>query len=129
MKEIKLRAWCEDNKEMYHPDENYEFWIDNNSIGFYPRYDKDSFQGFNTIPAEHEKQIVVMQYTGEEDKNGNEEYEGDIIKVTHDTFDWQHIGVIKYEKGRFFVDCQDYSPDLIHPSHVYEKLGNIYETP
>ena len=59
-REIKLRAWCPKNKEMYYPDGHYEFWIDNNSIGFYPRYEQEAFSSYNTVASESEEKILAL---------------------------------------------------------------------
>lgn len=129
MKQIKFRAWCEGSKEMYYPDDNYEFLIDNNSVGFYPRYDKDSFYRFNTIASENEREIKVMQFTGLKDKNGAEIYEGDIVKESDiimkvkwfDKFSCFCLVSSDWMFPHFFGEASD--PDNC------EVIGNIYQNP
>ena len=135
-REIKFRAWCESNKEMYYPDSNYEFWVDNNSIGFYPRYDKDELYHFNTMPSENEKKIVAMQYTGLKDKNGKEIYEGDICKrpSSNGTKEQMAYGVIEFYKGSFcfkreYVNLRIAVDNLCYHYADCEIIGNIYENP
>ena len=144
MREIKFRAWCESNKEMYYPDGQYEFWVDNNSVGFYPRYDKDEMYDFNTIPAEHEKEITVMQYTGLKDNFGNEIYEGDIIgrkffhnnppsKRPKEKYKYLKLPVI-FDSGEFRL--ADYDTRSSKYGTTYGKwwqgcevFGNVYQNP
>lgn len=130
-REIKFRAWCESNKEMYYPDNIYEFHIDNNSVGFYPNYDKEEHFSFNTIPSEHEKQIIVMQYTGLKDKNGKEIYEGDILNFGNNNY----VQVI-FDNGSFNVFDEplgwDFDSDIIPIKTDFrycEVIGNICENP
>ena len=57
MREIKFRAWLLNEKRMHYID------------GFY-----DPVMSYND-----EETCIIMQYTGLEDKNGKEIYEGDIL--------------------------------------------------
>lgn len=133
-REIKFRAWCESNNEMYSPDETHEFWFDNNSIGFYPRYDTHVLQHYNTIPAEHEKEIVVMQCTGLKDKNGKEIYEGDICLIFTDRpepviFSDGAFGY-KDSTGYFISFAQNHWFKWTNSkSNEIEVIGNIFENP
>lgn len=125
-RQIKFRAWCPANNEMYLPNDGYEFWCDNNSIGFYPRYNTDELQDFNTIPAEHEKEIIVMQFTGLHDKNGKDAYHKDIVASgkKHYIIEWQD------EEARFLLmptgdntGTWKFMDELNHMTII----GNVYE--
>lgn len=59
--------------------------------------------------------VVLMQYTGLEDKNGKEIWEGDITEM----------GVIEFRVGGFMVG----SSPLNWNSIELEIIGNIYENP
>lgn len=67
-----------------------------------------------------ERRFNCMLYTGIDDKNGHEIYEGDIIKTRLRT------GYVVYSRGRFLVN--DFRTLLNH-CIVFdiEILGNIYE--
>ncbi len=73
----------------------------------------------------------LMQYTGLEDVNGVEIYEGDIVKIVFNDFTESEnfIGVIKYYEGMFSVDNGNESYKLFDELNMNEVIGNIYENP
>jgi uncharacterized phage protein (TIGR01671 family) len=82
---------------------------------------------FNKICPE----AIVMQFTGLLDKNGNEVYEGDILKFPTSLLDPCDLGAyelesVKYREGCYFLSNGEF---LHNWNEDCEIIGNIYENP
>jgi len=100
------------------------------------------------------KNIELMQYTGLYDKNGEDIYEGDVVKLVHTGIEIsadrledlkRFVGIIKYENGifkivrteksliesKYFEMEQKKVSEIFIYSKLYdlEVIGNIYENP
>ena len=124
MRPIKFRAWDKTNKK----------WL----LG----YDYENLGGFSLTgecvilgefaslfrPLSRLNEIEIMQFTGLEDKNGKEIYEGDIVR--NELFTEKQddiIGEIKWVGcGFWFVDS---NMNLFNIPSDIEIIGNIYENP
>jgi uncharacterized phage protein (TIGR01671 family) len=136
MREIKFRAYIKSLKWLV-PAERISF--DCNTV----EVDLSAGQGDT---AEYKfDEIELVQYTGRQDKNSKEIYEGDIIPYH---FDKSVLGIVKYgqyinsfgegkyaEHMGFYVDwtSEKYKrvlqKDLDYWIKVSEVIGNIYENP
>ena len=111
----KFKAWDEDSQKM---NGNIEIYIaKDKTIEVRPKDDK----------------TIVMQSTGLKDKNGNEIFEGDIVKFTlTDGFSYVTLedGVVTYGLGAFYVvnGLAEYLISDINTNKI-EVVGNIYENP
>ncbi len=128
MREIKFRAWDKKDKDImfsYIPDDQpkREYIIAQLGVGY---------SGYKA------ENLVIMQSTGLEDKNGEEIYEGDIIKhmdmhhvVYYDCVVAMYIALPYYISYESFCESEGVDPtdhmlwDFMEP----EVIGNIYENP
>jgi uncharacterized phage protein (TIGR01671 family) len=117
MREIKFRAWDTKNKKMGQPT---DFRTPGgaialyNSVGTYPDTD---FPPHWPKPSE----LVFLQFTGLQDKNGKEIYEGDVIWVRGGT---RHE--VRFTAGRF--ECSHWDLGGRKAADI-KIIGNIYENP
>lgn len=116
MRNIKFRAWHKENKEMCYLEEYEDYhiyanWFANASILQTPVGNDDDLSSF-----------ILMQSTGLKDENGEEVFEGDIVKGKNlENFDeiaevkWDYVQWHPFAGHRGLVRC--------------EVIGNIYENP
>ncbi len=112
MRDIKFRAWYEDGKRMIYgfPSFQNEHFYDGRGLGIDFRV------------------LKLMQYTGLQDKNGKEIYEGDIVRgcLEHGVVVWIQ------EEARWGIDVGGERKDIpfweVNHAHL-EVIGNIFENP
>lgn len=123
MREIKFRAWDKRHKEWC---EHFTLDFEKNSESYIDNVYGGSFQHC----TENDENVILMQYTGLKDKNGEEIYEGDIVTQTDDIESLK--GAVSFSKGMF---CIPSSRGLkILGGHDYKErdteiIGNVYENP
>ncbi|MED3562319.1 YopX family protein [Bacillus xiapuensis] len=111
MRDIKFRAWDEENKTMIQWHDT--FFYDTSAV---TRWSGD----FSYI------EMPLMQYTGIKIK-GKEVYEGDIVSEIYD--DIPDIGVVYFVDGMFkvnFKSSEDYALSGCNLDQT-EVIGNVYE--
>lgn len=116
-REIKFRVWDIKNKEMLKVQElDFEPTFYGGKIAI--RLDQYN-DYFDT------EDMILMQYTGIDDKNGKEIYEGDIVKYENMT------GKIMFFNGSFimsnFEETEEWELGVINEE--LEIMGNIYDNP
>jgi uncharacterized phage protein (TIGR01671 family) len=112
VRDIKFRAWHEHGKRMvYGPSDDIRSpsWV---------------------LTMCSANKIEPMQYTGLIDKDGNEIYEGDIVKSVDEDLKPQIYTIVWSETRACFDMKLGYSARILFPlSHAMEVIGNIYENP
>ena len=116
-REIKFRIWDIENKEMLKVQElDFESTFYGGRIAIRPDQYNDYFDT---------EDMILMQYTGIDDKNGKEIYEGDIVKYENMT------GKIMFFNGSFimsnFEETEEWELGVINEE--LEIMGNIYDNP
>lgn len=112
-REIKFRAWDKKGKFMEIVDD-LQMFNNNLNVGL---PSNEYFLG--------EDDVELMQYTGLDDKNGKEIYEGDIVKYENMT------GKIMFLNGSFimsnFEETEEWELGVINAE--IEVIGNEYDNP
>lgn len=136
MREIKFREWDQNRHEIYGGD------IPGMSYG--NREDFDDMVGFRfahteSIDCEGTEEFknkrILEQYTGLHDKNCNEIYEGDIVKLHVVILSPDDkVGYIEYSPK--FGYCINFGKSIArqeywaaNDKHTIEVIGNIHENP
>lgn len=133
MREIKFRAWDNEDKKMYKV-----VRIEKSIYGY---CECDNLLVCNLEANERLKETDVrvsydyklMEFTGLCDKNGKEIYEGDIVEVVypHKSYITDRIGVVEYGTlGRFQIKGEKIHCAFNHIINFEWKIiGNIFENP
>ena len=135
---IKFKAWDSENKRMYSAEEVFndkgEFWYEARPDGSVELCQIIDSYGMR-------KYFYMFQYTGLEDKNNKEVYEGDIVKIQ--VFDgWfdngEHKQFCNYEVKWSNIDVgwRGFTKQMNVEAYngvpligVIEVVGNIFENP
>ena len=122
MREIKFRAWDEDDKIM----RSWEEVILSKEHG-----DNFYLEGYkeNGAVTSFDHEQILEQYTGLKDKKGKEIYEGDVVRTK--LGDIQEVRWVNQELkyGTFvaFVGYSQKPPHVMGLSVTDEIIGNIHE--
>lgn len=116
-REIKFRSWYKKGKTM-------------TTSGFHLTHKGEILFA---VPVE-QNDFILMQYTGLEDKNGKEIYEGDIIKFDFDYSNKTFNGIVYYSGACFYANdgCSSGHLTLGHlidNKRNVEVMGNVHENP
>jgi uncharacterized phage protein (TIGR01671 family) len=123
-REIKFRFWDIQNKEMIYP--NLYFFEE---------------MGIRTSREAIDRGFIPFQFTGLLDKNGEEVYEGDIIKQHYsNTYGLVKFGVHSTNSddyynseacGWYYENIKSKTVSLLPRNEIneVEVIGNIYENP
>ncbi len=133
MREIIFRAWWKDDNTLVDP-KSYVIRPDG-TIEFPGGWD---LQGCDSSDL-----VILEQYTGLKDKNGNKIFEGDIVVLSDDTVLPGYRYAISFHDGAFCVGLHDGElfgdfcsiRDGMAQARKYDKefsicvVGNIYDNP
>ena len=129
----KFRAWDKKTKEYFHICELWNSGANPECFNFYGW--TDNFGGKGRL-----KDIAIEQYTGIQDANGKEIYEGDILATSSKIggeliadylkVDWRedYAGFFCGETP-LYACLSEWDNDIKYPQTFPEIVGNVHENP
>lgn len=132
MREYKFRAWCKNKNTMI---ENYVTGVDSYGELNVAHFHSSAYNA-SSVPN-----LVLMQYTGLNDKNGKEVYEGDVVKVyiNSSSDDYLRLEANYLDNNKWRNEDAYILLKISIPETYYEEwcdngekieiIGNIYEHP
>lgn len=129
----KIRAWSPSEKKMYYPDDNNFVMCSDGSLLRMSHGRDITDEYYSTVDVDSDLDWIPMFFVGVYDKNGNEEFEGDIIKISpyNDTH-LEVYGEVIFTEGRFLCKVSFKSgvtAFLSMKDKRFERVGNVYENP
>lgn len=116
----KFRAWDKETKTM----------IDVSLINFEEHSILGEHWEFGQTESIKFDEVELMQSTGLKNKNGNEIFEGDIVKMSKDvSVDTTYYEVVRRRGGAYSLESKQHGCDLWIRHTDCEIIGNVYENP
>lgn len=125
---IKFRGYHKVHKQMFSAEEMAKDQLTIMTIGSFINVSGHSIAESVIFDSEV---FIPLQYTGINDKDGAEVFEGDIISLPNRFTNAEEHWTVEYmnEGAMFIIKREKNWKDLIQMSAHIKVVGNIYETP
>ena len=128
----KFRAWDKENKKMLVVNDICNLFWENTFLECYELVpDPKGKREYELINHRIDfEDCVLMQSTGLFDKNGQEIFEDDVVKLKYTVLsDYEFFKVTRFRGGSWRIDNRQRGSELWLRNEDCEIIGNIYENP